>query len=97
MSSALQRQKRTFSHNRFLQHQRRNRIVAKTKRRRTKTYRFRQPLLKRRREENSVGELELLAMIFDFERFRFHLHGKQIQLFSDHQALKALLKTKQNQ
>ena len=27
----------------------------------------------------SVGELELLAVIWGLERFRFHLYGKQVQ------------------
>ena len=40
----------------------------------------------------SVEELELLAVVWGLERFRFHLYGKQIQLFSDHQALEPLLK-----
>ena len=40
----------------------------------------------------SVGELELLAVVWGLERFRFHLYGKQVQLFSDHQALEPLLK-----
>ena len=40
----------------------------------------------------SIGELELLAVVWGLERFRFHLYGKQVQLFSDHQALEPLLK-----
>ena len=40
----------------------------------------------------SIGEQELLAVIWGLERFRFHLYGKQVQLFSDHQALEPLLK-----
>ena len=40
----------------------------------------------------SYGDLELLAVVRGFERFRFHLYGKQVQLFSDHQALEPLLK-----
>ena len=40
----------------------------------------------------SVGELELLAVVWGLERFRFHLYGKQVQLFSDRQALEPLLK-----
>ena len=40
----------------------------------------------------SIGELEILAVVWGLERFRFHLYGKQVQLFSDHQALEPLLK-----
>ena len=40
----------------------------------------------------SIGELELLAVVCGLERFRFHLYGKPVQLFSDHQALEPLLK-----
>ena len=40
----------------------------------------------------SVGELELLAVVWGLERFRFYLYGKQIQLFSEHHALEPLLK-----
>ena len=39
-----------------------------------------------------IGELELLAVVRGLERFRFHLYGKQVQLFSDHQVLEPLLK-----
>ena len=40
----------------------------------------------------SIGKLELLAERWGLERFRLYLHGKQVQLFSDHQALETLLK-----
>ena len=40
----------------------------------------------------SIGELELLAVVWGLESFRFHLYGKQVQLYSNHQALKPLLK-----
>ena len=40
----------------------------------------------------SIGELELLVVVWGLERFRYHLYGKQVQLFSDHQALEPLLK-----
>ena len=43
-------------------------------------------------KKNFVGELELLAVIWGIERFRFHQYGKKVQLFSDHQALEPLLK-----
>ena len=39
-----------------------------------------------------MGELELLAVVWGLERFRSHLYGKQVQPFSDHQALEPLLK-----
>ena len=40
----------------------------------------------------SIGELELLAVVWGLEKFRFHLYGKQVQLFADHKALETLLK-----
>ena len=41
----------------------------------------------------SLGELELLAaIVWGLEKFRFYLYGKQIRLFSHHQALQKLLK-----
>ena len=46
-------------------------------------------------KKTSVGELELLAVVWGLERFRFYLYGKQVQLFSDHQTLEPLLKKKQ--
>ena len=42
--------------------------------------------------KKSIGELELLDVVWGLERFRFYLYGKQIQLFPDHQALEPLLK-----
>ena len=46
-------------------------------------------------EKNAVGELELLAVLWGLQRFRFHLYGKQIHSFSDHQTLDLLLKKRQ--
>ena len=66
--------------------------MAKTRKQRTKTHCIRQSLLERCRNKFSIGELDLLAVVWGLERFRFHLYRKQIQLFSDHQALEALLK-----
>ena len=40
----------------------------------------------------SVGKLEFLAVVWGLERFRCHIYGKYVQLFSDHQALEPLLK-----
>ena len=43
-------------------------------------------------KKDSIGEFELLAVVWGLERFRFYLYGKPIQLFSDHKALEPLLK-----
>ena len=34
----------------------------------------------------SIGELELLAVVWELEKFRFYLYGKVIHLYTDHQA-----------
>ena len=40
----------------------------------------------------SVGELELLAVVWGLEKFRLYLYGKKVYLYTDHQALAPLLK-----
>ena len=40
----------------------------------------------------SIGELELLAVVWGLEKFRFHLYGKKVYLYADHQALEPLIK-----
>ena len=40
----------------------------------------------------SIGELELLAVVWGLEKFRFHLYGKKVHLYTDHQALEPLIK-----
>ena len=40
----------------------------------------------------SIGELELLAVVWGLEKFRFYLYGKKVHLYTDHQALEPLLK-----
>ena len=40
----------------------------------------------------SIGELELLAVVWGLEMFRFHLYGKKVYLYTDHQALEPLIK-----
>ena len=40
----------------------------------------------------SIREIEISSVVWGLEIFRFHLYGKQLQLFSDHQALKPFLK-----
>ena len=44
-------------------------------------------------EQNySIGELELLAVVYGLEKFRFYLNGKKVFLYTDHQALEPLIK-----
>ena len=44
-------------------------------------------------EQNySIGELELLAVVWGFERFQFYLYGEKVFLYTDHQALEPLIK-----
>ena len=40
----------------------------------------------------SIGELELLAVVWGLEKFRFYLYGKKVSLYTDHQALEPLIK-----
>ena len=40
----------------------------------------------------SIGESELLAVVWGLEKFRFHLYGKKVYLYTDHQALEPLMK-----
>ena len=40
----------------------------------------------------SIGELELLAVVWGLEKFRFYLYGKKVFLYTDHQALEPLNK-----
>ena len=40
----------------------------------------------------SIGELELLAVVWGLEKFRFYLYGKKVFLYTGHQALEPLIK-----
>ena len=40
----------------------------------------------------SMGELELLAVVWGLEKFRFYFDGKKVHLYTDHQALEPLIK-----
>ena len=88
----LQRQQGQYRYHRRVQNRPWSSTLAKTRKWRIKTNSFCQPLLKRRRKKYSIRELELLVVVWGLEGFRFHLYGKQVQLFSDHQALEPLLK-----
>ena len=40
----------------------------------------------------SIGEIELLAVVWVLEKFRFYLYGKKVFLYTDHQVLEPLIK-----
>ena len=40
----------------------------------------------------SIGELELLAVVWGSEKFQFYLYGKNVYFYTDHQALAPLIK-----
>ena len=40
----------------------------------------------------SIGELELLAVVWGLVKFRFYVYGKNVHLYTDHQALEPLIK-----
>ena len=39
----------------------------------------------------SIGELELLAVVWGLEKFRFYLYGKKVFLYTDNQALEPFI------
>ena len=39
----------------------------------------------------SIGELQLLAVVWGLEKLRFFLYGKKVFLYTDHQALEPLI------
>ena len=43
-------------------------------------------------KKNSIGEWELLAVVWGLEKFRFYLYGKKVYLYTDLQALEPLIK-----
>ena len=65
--------------------------MAKTRKQRTKSHCIASRYLNDAKND-SISELELLAVVCGLERFRFHLYRKEIQLFSDHQALEPFFK-----
>ena len=40
----------------------------------------------------SIGELEVIAVVWGLEKFRFYLYGKKVHLYTDRQALEPLIK-----
>ena len=43
-------------------------------------------------KDYSIGELELLAVVWGLEKFRFYLYWKKVYIYTDHQALEPLIK-----
>ena len=44
----------------------------------------------------SLGELELIAVVWGLEKFRFYLYGKKIHSYTIHQALESIIKRNQS-
>ena len=42
-------------------------------------------------KKQSIGELEILAVVWGLEKFRFYLYGKRVHLYTDHQALETII------
>ena len=40
----------------------------------------------------SIGEVELLAVVWGPEKFQFYIYGREVYLFKVHQALEPLIK-----
>ena len=66
--------------------------MAKTTRWKHKTEAFGSRYLNDTEKKYSIGELELLAVVWGLEKFRFYLYGKKVHLYTDHQALVPLIK-----
>ena len=94
VSSILQQQQTQYRLKQRVKQRTRKSAMTTTKQRELKTTAFASRYLNDAEKKYSVGELELLIVVWGLERFRFHLYGKQVQLFSDHQALELLLKKK---
>ena len=58
----------------------------------TKPIAFRSRYQNDTEKKYSIGELELLAVVWGLEKFRFYLYGKKVHLYTDHQALELLIK-----
>ena len=58
----------------------------------TKPIAFDSRYLNDSKKNYSIGELELLAVVWGLEKFRFYLYGKKVFLYTDHQALEPLIK-----
>ena len=53
----------------------------------TKPIAFGSRYLNNTEKKCSIGELELLAVVWGLEKFRFYFYGKKVHLYTDHQAL----------
>ena len=53
---------------------------------------FASPYLNWTEKNYSIGKLELIPVVWGLEKFRFILYGKVVYIYTDHQALKPLIK-----
>ena len=58
----------------------------------TKPIAFGSRYLNDTKKNHSIGELDLLAVVWGLEKFRFYLYGKKVHIYTDHQALELLIK-----
>ena len=58
----------------------------------TKPIAFGSRYLNDTKKKYSIGELELLAVVWGLEKFQFYLYGKKVYIYTDHQALETLIK-----
>ena len=65
--------------------------MAKTTHRNTKPIAFGSRYLNDTEKKYSIGELELLAIVWGLEKLRFYLYGKKVHLHRYHQALEPLI------
>ena len=58
----------------------------------TKPIAFGSRYLNETEKKFSIGEIELLTVVWGLEEFRFYIYGKRVHLYAVHQALEPLVK-----
>ena len=71
--------------------------MAKTRQRKHKPIAYRTQYLNDTEKKYSIGELELLAVVWGLEKIPFCSYGKKVHVYTDHQALEPLLKKPEQQ
>ena len=66
--------------------------MTKTRRLKHQTIAYGSRYLNDTEKKKSIGEIKLLAVVTGLEKFRFHLYGKRVRFYTDHQALESINK-----